>query len=258
MANSDSRAARISEIFGLLNDGPAGDHDQQIGLCREALALMTPEEAVSPAAGWLEFVAGKAFVKRAGVDRVADLTAAISSFRAALATWTPEDQLVNWLAAQTNLSIAYSDRHALTGSPEDEQAALEALGVALQHVDPRRDPVLWAQLANNAGLIHLRNASGDRAQNLEEAISYLESAAQLRDRHGPRAEWARTQANLAMAYRERVAGDRLENLEKSLACLGAALDALGDDHDPVLRARILLERAETVAVSDGGQPGRQR
>ena len=128
-ADSGSRAARISEIFGLLNDGPAGDYDQQIGLCREALALMTPEEAVSPAAGWLEFVAGKAFVKRAGTDRVADLTAAISSFRAALATWTPEDQLVNWAAAQTNLSYAYSDRHALTGSPGDEQAALEALAV---------------------------------------------------------------------------------------------------------------------------------
>ena len=252
MADSGSRTARISEIFALLNDGPAGDHDQQISLCREALALMTPEEAASPAAGWLEFVAGKAFMKRAGTDRVADLTAAISSFRAALATWTPQDQLVNWAAAQTNLNYAYSDRHALTGSPEDEQAALETLAVALQHVDPRRDPVPWAQLANNAGLIHLQRADGDRAQNLEKAISYLESAAQLRDRHGPRAEWARTQANLGVAYRERVAGDRPENLERALTCLDAALQCLGDDHDPVELARILLQRARTLNARVAG------
>ena len=252
MTSADSRAARISEIFGLLDDGPAADHDRQIGLCREALALMTPEEVVGPAAGWLQFVAGKAFVKRAGTDRVADLTSAIDLFQAALAVWTPEGQSVNWVAAQTNLSFAYSDRHALTGSLEDEQGALGALGVALRLVDPQRDPVLWARLANNLGVIQLQRTSGDRAQILEEAINCLEAAAQLRERHGARAEWARTQANLGVAYRERVEGDRSTNLERALACLDAALQPFGDDGDPVERARILLQRARTLGSRVAG------
>jgi tetratricopeptide (TPR) repeat protein len=252
VTSADSRAARISQIFGLLDDGPAGDHDRRIGLCREALALMTPEEAASPAGGWLQFVAGKALVRRAGPDRVADLTAAIDSFQAALATWTPEDQPANWTAAQTNLSVAYSDRHALTGSLDDEQGALAALDVALRLIDPQRDPVLWAQLANNLGVVYLQRTSGDRAETLEEAISCLEAAAQLRERHGARAEWARTQANLGVAYRERVDGDRSANLERSLACLSAALKSLGDDHNPVERARILLQRAETLRYRVAG------
>jgi tetratricopeptide (TPR) repeat protein len=242
---ADDRAARIAEIFGMI-DALTGDNDRQINLCREALALMTTEEAASPAAGWLEFVAGKALVRRTGPDRVADLTAAIVSFQAALARWTPESQPENWVAAHANLSVAYSDLHALTGSLDDEQAALDALGVALRRTDRELNPVSWAQLANNLGTLHLQRTIGNRAEILEEAIGYLQGAAQVQGRHGLLSEWARTQTNLAMAYRERVAGDRLENLEKSLACLGAALDALGDDHDPAIRARILLERAETL------------
>ncbi len=138
MTDADDRQARISEIFGMLDDAPTGDHDGRIGLCREALTLMNAEEAASPAAGWLEFVAGKALVNRAGQNRVADLTAAIGSFQAALATWTPEGQPANWAAAHVNLSVAYSDRHVLTGSLEDEERAFRALDVALRMINPER------------------------------------------------------------------------------------------------------------------------
>jgi tetratricopeptide (TPR) repeat protein len=252
VTGADDRMTRISEIFGMLDEVPTWDHDRRIGLCREALALMTPDEAAGPAAGWLEFVRGMALVNRAGPDRVADLTAAIGSFQAALATWTPEDQAANWAAAHVNLGVAYSDRHTLTGSVEDEENALDALGVALRLIDPQRDPFHWAQLANNLGTLLLQHTSSERAEVLEKAIGYLEAAALLQEQQKLRVEWARTQANLGLAYRERVNGDHAENLERSLACLGVALESLGDDHDPVDRARILLQRAETLRYRVAG------
>ena len=237
----------------MLDEGAGGDHDRRIGLCREALALMSAEEAASPAAGWLEFVAGKALVNRAGPDRVADLTAAIGSFQAALATWTPEGQPANWAAAHVQ------PERCLLGPARPHR---QPRGRAGSVPRPRRRaaadrpramiPSCGRELANNLGVLHLQRTSGDRAENLEEAISYLEAAAQLSEQHGLRAEWARTQANLGVAYRERVDGDRSENLERSLACLGAALESLGDDHDPVERARILLQRAETLRYRVAG------
>lgn len=245
MTDGDDRQARISEIFGMLDNAPTGDNDGRIGLCREALTLMNAEEAASPAAGWLQFVAGKALVNRAGQDRGADLTAAISSFRAALATWTPEGQPSNWVAAHVNLGVAYSDRHVLTGSLEDEERAFRALDVALRMINPEGDPVQWSRLANNLAMLYLERTGGDRAGDVEESIGYLAAAALLQEQHGLRVEWARTQANLGLAYRERVNGDRSENLERSLACLGVALESLGD-HNTVDRVRILLHRAGTL------------
>ena len=251
MTDADDRQARISEIFGMLDNAPTGDHDGRIGLCREALTLMNAEEAASPAAGWLEFVAGKALVNRAGQDRVADLTAAIGSFQAALATWTPEGQPANWAAAHVNLSVAYSDRHVLTGSLEDEERAFRALDVALRMINPEHDPVQWSRLANNLAMLYLERTGGNRAEDVEESIGYLAAAALLQEQQGLRVEWARTQANLGLAYRERVNGDRSENLERSLACLGVALESLGD-HNPVDRVRILLHRAGTLRYRVAG------
>lgn len=244
MTAADDRQARIAEIFRMLDDVPAEDHGRRISLCGEALSLMNPEERAGPAAGWLWFVAGMAFVRRAGQDRVADLSAAIESFEAALATWTPEGQATNWVAAHANLGVALSDRHVLTGSADDEEAARRAFDVALRLTSPEDDPVGWAQLANNLGLLCLEHTSSDRAERIEEAIGYLDAAAQLQEQHGLRAEWARTQANLGLAYRERVNGERSANLERSLALFGTALESLGSD--PADRVRVLLHRSETL------------
>ena len=86
----DARAGRIREIFRVLqNQDPRTGLGERIGLCREALGLMNPEEIASPAGGWLEFEAGKAYLRRNGPERFADRTAAMAAFTAALRIWTP-------------------------------------------------------------------------------------------------------------------------------------------------------------------------
>ena len=255
----DDRRARIAEIFGLLDGVPAEAADERIALCREALGLMTPDEAASEAGGWLEFELGKAYYRRlAGSNRVVDLEAAIVAFTAALATWTPESQPVNWPAAQENLGVAYSDRQRLTGSRQDEHAALEAFHAALTVLDPRYSPVAWAQAMRSLGVHHLQRAEGNRAEIIDEAVQCLEQAGEVQAALELTADCALTLADLGIAYRERVTGDRSDNLEKSLACFDMALDALDSDSDSdhgdaSAIGQILLHRAETLRYRIAGQ-----
>jgi len=253
----DARANRIAEIFGTLQDdeSPCEDPGQRIDLCRAALGLMTPDELASPAGGWLEFEIGKAHARRYGPARVQDLSAAIAAFIAASTIWAPESQLLNWAAAMGNLAGAYSDRHALTGYREDERAALAAYETALRTVDLQDHPVVWAELKNGIGVLHLQRTDGDRAQVIEEAVGALLEAAQVARQLGLPQTWANAQVNLAAAYRERAVGDRSDNLESSLACLDGALRVLGEDADNTDKRRLGIihaERSETLRFRIAG------
>lgn len=249
----DVRPDRIREIFDILQDGdPREAPGQRIDLCREALGLMTPDEATSQVAAWLEFEMGKAYIRRRGSDRFEDLSSAIASFTAALTIWTPRDHEVNWVATQSNLGGAYSDRHALTGDLEDERRSLEAYQAALRIVDLENAPVTWAELKNNIGVLHLQRSEGDRSQIIEEALESLQEAAQVRSGLGLKREWAETLVNLGAAYRERAVDDRSDNLESSLACFEAALSALAEDSDAVRLAHIHIELSETLRYRIAG------
>jgi tetratricopeptide (TPR) repeat protein len=259
----DTRGNRIAEIFGVLQEGdPREAISQRIDLCREALGLMIADEATSNVAGWLEFELGKACFRRRGPDRLRDLNAAIEAFTAALEIWTRESQPVNWVAALGNLGLAYSDRHALTGNREDGVRSLNASQEALAAVDLDSDPVVWAELKNNIGLLHLQRTDGDRAVILEEALESLQEAAQVRGQLGMLGPWVQTQGNLGVAYRERVADDRSGNLENSLACFDNALRTIGEvaaasgtaDEavDNLDLATIHRERSETLRARIAG------
>ena len=253
----DDRRARIAEIFQLLDGVPADAADERIALCREALGLMTPDEAASEAGGWLEFEAGKAYYRRsARPDPVADLGAAIGAFIAALATWTPESQPVNWPAAQANLGVAYSDRQRLTGSRPDEHAALDAFRATLTVLDPRRSPVDWAQALRSLGVHHLQRADGNRAEIIDEAVRCLEQAREVQFALGLTGDLVLTLADLGVAYRERVTGDRSDDLEKSLDCFDTALEVLGSDdgHGGASTVgQLLMHRSETLRYRIAGQ-----
>jgi CHAT domain-containing protein len=65
---------------------------------------------------------------------------------------------------------------------------------------------------------------GDRTENLEIAIAYLESALQIYTKQAFPELWANTQNTLAAAYQERIRGDRAENMEKAIIYCQAALE----------------------------------
>ena len=64
---------------------------------------------------------------------------------------------------------------------------------------------------------------GDKASNMEIAITGYEIALTVRTREALPVNWAMTQNNLALAYRERIKGDTAENIENAIAAYNAAL-----------------------------------
>ena len=171
----DDRRARVAEIFQLLDGVPADAADERIALCREALGLMTPDEAASEAGGWLEFEAGKAYYRRsAGPDPVADLGAAIGAFIAALATWTPREpagELARRAGQPGRRLFRPATAHRAAGR---EHAALDAFRATLTVLDPRRSPVDWAQAleASASTICSARTGTGPRSSTrLSGALS---------------------------------------------------------------------------------------
>jgi glutaminase len=80
-------------------------------------------------------------------------------------------------------------------------------------------PVEWAQSMNNLATAYFQPHSGDRAQNIEDAIAAYEQALQVRTREAMPVEWAQSMNNLAIAYCDRIRGDRAQNIEDAISRL---------------------------------------
>ncbi|MCC5900139.1 MAG: CHAT domain-containing protein, partial [Phormidium sp. BM_Day4_Bin.17] len=84
-------------------------------------------------------------------------------------------------------------------------------------------PLDWAETQNNLGNAYKNLPTGDRARNLQQAITCYNAALSVRTRETTPLEWATTQNNLGNAYREMSTGDRAANLKKAITCYNAAL-----------------------------------
>ncbi|MFG3817373.1 tetratricopeptide repeat protein, partial [Limnothrix redekei] len=72
----------------------------------------------------------------------------------------------------------------------------------------------WAATQNNLGLAYNDRIRGERADNLERAITAYERALEVRTRDALPEDWAATQNNLGLAYNDRIRGERADNLER--------------------------------------------
>lgn len=75
---------------------------------------------------------------------------------------------------------------------------------------------LLAEAQYNLGTAYIFRVQGDRANNLETAISYLKEALRVFNKKDFPEEWANTQTNLANVYLYRIQGGRSENIENSI------------------------------------------
>ncbi|MFG3816144.1 CHAT domain-containing tetratricopeptide repeat protein, partial [Limnothrix redekei] len=90
----------------------------------------------------------------------------------------------------------------------------------------------WAATQNNLGLAYNDRIRGERADNLERAITAYERALEVRTRDAFPEQWAMTQNNLATAYGSRIRGERADNLEQAIAASGWALEVYTRDAFP--------------------------
>ena len=79
------------------------------------------------------------------------------------------------------------------------------------------DPIDRALTQNNLGIAYRNRIKGDKAENLEIAISLYNEALRIRTFDAFPQNWAATQNNLANVYRERIMGDKADNLDKAIA-----------------------------------------
>jgi tetratricopeptide (TPR) repeat protein len=91
----------------------------------------------------------------------------------------------------------------------------------------------WAALHVWLGLTYHRRIRGERAENLEQAITCYQAALEVYSRDAFPENWAMTQNNLGVAYYHRIRGERAENLERAIACFQATLKVRTRDTLPV-------------------------
>lgn len=87
-------------------------------------------------------------------------------------------------------------------------------------------PQKWATLQNQLGNAYLKRIRGERAENLETAITYFKAALEVYKHEDKnfREQWATIQNNLGEAYRNRIRGEKPKNLETAITYFKAALD----------------------------------
>jgi tetratricopeptide (TPR) repeat protein len=100
---------------------------------------------------------------------------------------------------------------------------IELCRQALAMVDRAEQPQLWAGLLVELGNSLVRSPCGERAKNIEQAITAFQDALQTMTRAAMPVEWAQTMQNLATAYRNRIRGERAENIEQAIAAYQKAL-----------------------------------
>ncbi|WP_204137855.1 CpXC domain-containing protein, partial [Halomicronema sp. CCY15110] len=97
---------------------------------------------------------------------------------------------------------------------------------ALTLVSHQGNKELWAALQGNLGNSLAQNPLGNRAQNIEQAITAYQQALTVRTQTAMPVEWATTMMNLANAYRNRIRGDKAANIEQAITAYQQALTVM--------------------------------
>ena len=176
----------------------------------------------------------------------------------------------NWprvaLLCQDLASIHHElDDYAQVGEFQDEAIGAyeraiaergEEAGDREQETESKRQE--WARLQSWLGLAYYERIRGERAENLERAITCYQAALEVHTRDTFPEEWAWIQGSLGTAYADRIRGERAENLERAIECFQAALEVYTRDAFPAgwaatqnnlgeaYRNRIRGERAENL------------
>ncbi len=123
----------------------------------------------------------------------------------------------------------------IKGLPQTSEILSQRIALcrqALEQVDQKLQPILWAQLHVELGLRLCQMSNADRARHLEEAIAHFQEALTVYTRHDQAEVWAATTHNLATVYAERIREDRAENLEQAIRLYDQALEIRTQDAFP--------------------------
>ena len=121
---------------------------------------------------------------------------------------TPLEQIIDELKKQLASAVT---------NTEQWSRQTDLCVAALELVDQRSQPALWAALQGALGSILVKDPKGSRADNIEKAIKANEQALTVYTREAMPAQWAMATTNLAATLQDRIRGERGENLERAIA-----------------------------------------
>jgi tetratricopeptide (TPR) repeat protein len=114
----------------------------------------------------------------------------------------------------------------------NKELSIVALKLVLKIWSYQEFPEDWARSQMNLGSAYFQRIGGERAENLETAITYCQEALKFYTFTDFSQQWAMTQTNLGTAYSERIREERADNLESAIACYQEALKVLTFDAFP--------------------------
>ena len=232
------------------------DPDKHAELCRQALELVTREQAPTLWAKLHVDLAADLQQSLTG-DYAAKVEQGIDANKQALQVFTRATHPEQWALVQTNLGGSYA-RRMIGDRADNVERAIRHLELALEVFTQDSSPMAWAAVQKNLGIAYDMRLLGDHANNLERSIEHFEAALQVLDSGNSSAEWARVQHHLGNAYHNRMSGDRADNLEKAIKHLERALEFLTREAFPndwaetqsklgvAFRNRILGERTDNL------------
>jgi MoxR-like ATPase len=182
---------------------------------------------------------GLAYKDKITGNRAENIDEAISCYQLALEIYTRADFPQDWAMTQNNLGLAYKDK--ITGNrAENIDEAISCYQLALEiytRAHLRKNwaitqnnlglayfPENWATTQNNLGLAYKDKITGNRAENIDEAISCYQLALEIYTRADFPEKWATTQNNLGLAYKDKITGNRAENIDEAISCYQLALE----------------------------------
>ncbi len=100
-------------------------------------------------------------------------------------------------------------------------------------MNEQENPIDLAMVYANLGTAYRERIRNDRADNIEQAITYYHQALEMWSWKKNQIEWAMTQADLATAYRERIRDDRADNIERAIKYYQRSLEKLSRKKNPI-------------------------
>lgn len=125
----------------------------------------------------------------------------------------------------------------------DMPRRIELCRSALAQLPRSANPPLWAALQGTLGDSLSQTPQGDRANNIEQAITAYQNVLQVRTLDTTPFEWSHTMMNLATAYRNRIRGDRADNIEQAIETYQKSLQVRTRDAMPIEWATTMMNLA---------------
>ncbi|MCC3457761.1 CHAT domain-containing tetratricopeptide repeat protein [Microcoleus sp. PH2017_08_TRC_O_A] len=116
---------------------------------------------------------------------------------------------------------AHISKFPLGNRANNIEIAITGFQIVLNNREPGSENSAGTQ--NNLAIAYKNRIKGSRAENLERAIAFYDSALTVYTLEDFPEKWATTQNNLALAYSGRIKGSRADNLERAIAFYNAAL-----------------------------------